>query len=128
MLHHLLWLLSTMRKKCNADSGEPALQIYPALLLARKNVRGHVTLEDAAKECGLSRSRFAEVFKSVMGIPFCRFASHEKIHALIHELQPGMSKTIRELAFEYGFTDICHFNRFFKKITGHTPSAFLKKM
>lgn len=35
-------------------------------------------------------------------------------------------KTIQEIAYEYGFSSQAHFSKFFKRITGYTPSNFRK--
>lgn len=49
---------------------------------------------------------------------------------LIKELEHTLGftdKTVQEIAYEYGFSSQAHFAKFFKKMTGQTPSEFRKK-
>lgn len=126
-IHNLLWLLKTQLAENVSCQMNPISQIYPAILLSRKRISAPVSLDEAAYSCGLSRSRFSEVFKACMGIPFCHFAVRERIRAAARELQPGIVKTMKQIAFEYGFSDVSHFYRFFKKIIGCTPIEFMSR-
>ena len=48
-----------------------------------------------------------------------------KTKLIEHRLQFS-EKRINEIAYEFGFTDESHFNKFFRKQKGYSPSEFRK--
>lgn len=64
----------------------------------------------------------------------CRQISGKSPKAIIDELLVGeierrletTQQTIQEIAYNYGFSSQAHFSKFFKKMTGQTPSEFRK--
>ena len=54
-----------------------------------------------------------------------QYISNYKTKLIEHRLQFS-DKRINEIAYEFGFTDESHFNKFFKKQRGNSPSEFRK--
>lgn len=62
---------------------------------------------------------------------FSGLSAQQMIHnKLISEIKKELyqSKSAKEIAYEFGFSDPSNFNRFFKKITGTTPQEYRKNM
>lgn len=84
-----------------------------------------ITLEDMAKRARLSPSRFAAVFRQHFGMAPHQYLLHLRVqHA--QELLRGSEYTLQEVASYCGFSDIHHFAKMFKKITGETPNQYRK--
>ncbi len=124
-IHRLLWQLTTQIPPVENVSATSLLQIYPALLLARNEVNRVIPLNEAAGVCGLSRSRFCAVFKSHMGLSFWNFALHGRVVCAARKLLTCSGISMKQIAFEHGFTDVSHFYRSFRKIFGCTPKRFI---
>ena len=45
----------------------------------------------------------------------------------IRKAEPASSKTIQEIAFEFGFSSQAHLSKFFKKWKGISPTAYRTK-
>lgn len=78
------------------------------------------TLEDAAREAGISRRRFTELFKQRTGmswLPYVRQLGIEHARRLLADTDLAISS----IAFECGFNDLSTFYRAFKKTVGTSP-------
>ncbi|RXK01217.1 AraC family transcriptional regulator [Arcobacter sp. CECT 8986] len=82
-------------------------------------------LEQISKELNLSRFQFIRLFKSNTGItPYQYFLNMKLIHAKKHL---DKTKDLYETLVEYGFSDLSHFNRHFKKTFGITAYEYISK-
>jgi AraC-like DNA-binding protein len=99
------------------------VRIIPAIQLVRNSGAGPVSLEQAAQECGFSRSRFSDVFRRAMGESFGRYELKSRLNSAAGELKNSMDSP-KEIAERWGFFDSSHFYRVFKKYFGCTPTAF----
>ncbi len=82
-----------------------------------------VTLQDAARACGLSRSHFARAFRLSTGsTPYQWLQRHriERAQQLLRE--PALS--IVEIAAACGFADQSHLTRVFARRVGTSPAAW----
>jgi AraC-like DNA-binding protein len=81
------------------------------------------TLEDLAREVGLSRTTFADRFASFVGIPPMQYLARWRMQLAARRLEtPGVS--IAEVAAEIGYESEAAFNRAFKKLIGIPPGAW----
>ena len=86
-----------------------------------------LTLDDAARHVGISKSHFSHLFKRYTGMTFVDYLTNERIRrAEAISLDP--SRHITDIAFEAGFSSISTFNRAFRKVKGISPSEFRSKM
>ena len=80
---------------------------------------------DLARELEVSESRISAIIKNAFGMNFSRFINGYRVNEakerLIHTEQ-----AIGDIAAWTGFNSIASFNRVFKTVTGHTPTAFRK--
>ncbi|MBO7744978.1 helix-turn-helix domain-containing protein [Paenibacillus sp. MWE-103] len=84
-----------------------------------------VTLSDLAAYTGRTPNHVSHVFKSVTGQSPIEYLHHFRI-SKAKELMFDKMTPISVVAEETGFCDQAYFNRVFKKLTGCSPTAFLK--
>lgn len=112
------------------------------LIRPRENVTYHETIyRDFQRLLGESRSpgRTVQSYASLVGCSArtltraCRSVAHSEPKALVDRAvaleaqrqlsEPGSSAT--EVAASLGFAELSHFSRFFRRVTGETPTAFV---
>ncbi len=98
-------------------------RIMPALSLLRDPRRPRVTLGTAAAACGLSQSRFAVVFREMMGVTFGNFALRARLAYVAHRLL-STDLSVEDIAAEAQFTDASHVHRHFVRHYGQTPRQY----
>lgn len=79
----------------------------------------------ADKVC-LSPNYFGDLIKKETGKTAIDYI-HAKIIDLAKEMLLGTEDTINQISYELGFQYSQHFNRFFKKVMGVTPSTYRKQ-
>ncbi|MCQ6564018.1 helix-turn-helix domain-containing protein [Paenibacillus mendelii] len=84
-----------------------------------------VSLNDLTQFTGRTPNHISHLFKSVTGLSPIDYLHHVRV-SKAKELMIDKMMPIREVAEETGFCDQAYFNRVFKKITGCSPTAFLK--
>lgn len=96
-------------------------QLKPVFDHVREHYATRVSLEAAARMCGLSQAQFPRTFKQVSGMTLSCYLNQVRMtHAV--ELLEGTRDTISEIAFRLGFSDQSHFDRRFRRTFGRTPS------
>ncbi|SFT07327.1 helix-turn-helix domain-containing protein [Paenibacillus sp. BC26] len=84
-----------------------------------------VSLDDLAELTGRTPNHVSHLFKSVTGLSPIDYLHHVRI-VKAKELMIDKMMSISEIAEETGFCDQAYFNRVFKKVTGCSPTAFMK--
>lgn len=87
------------------------------------NFKSHLSIEEIAKECGLSEYHFHRLFKSVYGNSPYQYILNKRLNLALEKLKKG-NDTLTDIAYEIGFADIYSFSKAFKKNYGVPPSAF----
>lgn len=80
------------------------------------------TLEELAREAGLSRSAFADRFTLLVGKPPMQYLAQWRMQLAAGMLARGAKVT--SVAFEVGYESEASFSRAFKKLAGHSPGAW----
>jgi AraC family transcriptional regulator len=91
------------------------------------NIIGALSLEETAKECGMSLSCFQRAFKREIGMTFCKYVNMLRIaraKRLLHDNHRSMS----QIAFDCGFSNQYHVTRTFKKLINTPPRSFRKAL
>ncbi|NML37274.1 AraC family transcriptional regulator [Chitinophaga sp. G-6-1-13] len=89
-----------------------------------------LTLDKLAAAMEISRHHLSEALNQYLGQSFYQFINEYRIREVVKLLdkyrQDKEMPNILSLAFEAGFHSKSSFNQYFKKVTGTTPSAYMK--
>lgn len=108
-----------------AVRGLDALQ--PLLSYLSEHSRETLTTRDAARLLHRSTSSLSHLFKEAMGRSFLQFQIETKLDLADEMFRTRQGVTVREVAFELGFSDPYYFSRLYRKHRGHPPSRMLKQ-
>ncbi len=89
----------------------------------------NVSLDELAREAGLSPFHLVRVFTASVGLPPHAFQQQRRLDAA-RRLLRASSRTVRlaDIAQECGFADQSHLTRAFKRVYGVTPGAYRKNV
>lgn len=99
------------------------LQIRRAMELMHSHPAQNWTLEDLAKQVGLSRAGFAQKFKSYLGDTPLHYLTTIRIQKAM-ELLSSTDDNIESVALAVGYQDAFGFSKAFKKKVGFPPREF----
>lgn len=85
-----------------------------------------LSIDDLAHEMALSRSVFFRKIKALVGYSPINFLQVIRIKRAI-QLMQTRKFSMAEIAYKVGYTDPKYFSRSFKKITGKSPSVYLRE-
>lgn len=126
-IHEIILKMAPLPKNAAPKKHDARLssitQILPAIQLVKSNPDKIITLDEAAAECGISKSRFSEIFTKSMNVSFSRFAQRVRISTAAHMLK-NSNLSIKEVASRCGFHEISHFYHVFTKYFKCTPNEF----
>lgn len=102
-----------------------ATKVIPYIL---ENFAEEITLEDLAREAGMSRFNFCRRFHKECGVPPMRWLWNFRVllAAEFINLDPRWSLT--DVAFSCGFTSSAHFSRSFRAMFEKSPSQYRKEI
>jgi len=78
---------------------------------------------DYASRLNISSGHLSEMVKNQSGKPAIKHI-HERLILESRRLLIHTTDSLKEIAFELGFSDASYFNRFFKRETGETPAGY----
>ncbi len=108
------------------DSGKLNI-IMPAVdYIHEKYTSETINVDGLAKMCGVSYEYFRRLFRSFYNTTPITYINSMKISRAKELIDSGMY-TITEAALASGYTDMSHFSREFKKVTGIAPSLYGKQ-
>jgi AraC family transcriptional regulator of arabinose operon len=93
------------------------------LAYVETHLDGPLRVEDLAKLAHLERTYFARAFRAALGVAPCRFIQMQRVELAKRLLLETRDK-LQVVAAAAGFSDVYHFSRSFKHLSGQTPSAF----
>jgi Transcriptional regulator containing an amidase domain and an AraC-type DNA-binding HTH domain len=89
----------------------------------RQHINAHLSAEDIARHCGLSRRQLDRSLAREIGLTVRQAYMEMKFdHACWLMLRT--SRTLSQIATDSGFTDAAHFSRQFRLRTGTTPAKW----
>ena len=97
------------------------------MLAARieEGVKGIADYRDLETTIGFSYTHIRDLFKKTTDVSLSRYILARKIANAAFDIRHS-GKTITEIAFEYGFSNLDTFTRAFRRCTGLSPSGFKK--
>ena len=87
------------------------------------NFRNEIRLDEVLHLTGMSKTTFSRQFKMHSGKTFSEFAAHLRLQAACRELVET-DRSILEIAYSCGFTQVSFFNRIFRRIVRCSPSEY----
>ena len=131
ILAHLNSLLTELNTAYFAGTKNPAdekLAHYIRFrLLVEKSLAEHPTVTAIAAELALSSNGLYCLVKQYSGLSPKEFITHRLILEAKRRLYYS-GRSVKELAYELGFSDPEYFSRLFKKVTGQTISLFVQDL
>lgn len=91
--------------------------------LLSAHLDGEVSIDELARQCGLSRSHFMRAFTRTTGQPPHRWLVARRIERA-RDLLARSNLSIGDIATRVGFADQSHFTRVFGSVVGFTPSVW----
>jgi AraC-like DNA-binding protein len=82
-----------------------------------------ISLREVARKVNTSSYYLCKQFKKSTGLSYTEYVSRIRIHKA-KRLLKSPEVRVSEVAFQVGFQSLTHFNRVFKKFTGHSPTEF----
>jgi AraC-like DNA-binding protein len=98
-------------------------KIEKAIRFVNDSYRTDIRRDAVAGLAGMSSSHFSRMFRKVMGVSYQEYLNSRRI-AKAKRLLRTSPLSVTEIAAYLGFADTTGFGRIFKKMTGHTPSAY----
>lgn len=96
-------------------------RIRNALALIEWDLDSSIRLASIGRSCGLSKSRFAELFRRDTGLPLRQYVLWRRLRRALVGMSDGLSAT--DAAHSAGFSDSAHFSRTMKAMFGVSPSS-----
>lgn len=100
-------------------------EIGKALAFIDEHIEDKLLLNDIANDLGYSQFYVSRMFSQIMGISIVSYIRMRKLQFAFSALQN--SKTILEVAYQYGFESHEGFTRSFKRFFGFSPKAVKDK-
>lgn len=90
------------------------------------NLFDTLDLEDLANKCNLSVSRFKHLFKEETGIPPAEYIIRKKVEKA-QGLIEKQELSIKDIAYDLGFSSPAYFSTVFKQYNGYSPTSLKAK-
>lgn len=87
----------------------------------------HVSIEDVAREVGISPFHFIRQFESVFGLTPHQFRIRSRLDRARHLLAKGQH-SVTDACMEVGFSSLGSFSDLFTRRVGATPSAYRRRL
>lgn len=100
----------------------------PLLTYLSEHPQETLSTGDAARLLHRSPSSLAHIFKEATGTSFLQYQIAHKLEMAddLFRSRPGI--TVRETAFDLGFSDPYYFSRLYRRHRGHPPTATLHRL
>lgn len=127
---HVQALIQTIitRLIMNYNISPTSTKIYrlePAIHYIHVNYKTNIHLKELASICNVSPNYFHKMFKLTFRTTPTNYIILLRMNSALQLLRDNRV-TIKEIAFELGFTDNAHFCKTFKKYYGITPGEYQK--
>jgi AraC family transcriptional activator of pobA len=100
-------------------------RVYEFLMLLESNFHTVTNIDFYAGKLGISSKRLNQILKEKLDKTGTQII-HDRIILEAKRRMIHTDVTIKEIAYDLGFSDRPYFSRFFKKQTGQTPEEFQK--
>ncbi|MBE6596756.1 MAG: helix-turn-helix transcriptional regulator [Ruminococcaceae bacterium] len=102
------------------------LKIFDGVRLLEQTYLENLPISRYAEACHVSVNTFRSVFQKQFGVSPLKYRNHLRIERAKELLSEG-GFTVAEVAYASGFENIGYFCRYFRQITGESPSETKRK-
>lgn len=88
----------------------------------------HPSVKELANELGISTRHLSRLSNKVIGFPISDVIRIHRLHRILKYFQYAPQISLTEVAYRFAYYDQAHFNRDFKRLTDHSPKAYLKSL
>ncbi|HSB71520.1 MAG TPA: response regulator [Candidatus Methylomirabilis sp.] len=106
-----------------AELPSPNKNLQRAIAYVEARLHMHVSLDQVAREAGMSKFHFCRIFKGGTGLTFREFLARRRIARAI-DLLRDRQRSLTDIYLEVGFKDMSHFSRVFRRLIGQSPSHY----
>jgi AraC-like DNA-binding protein len=118
-------LLFAHRRINSSPEDRMVWNIGDAVSFIETHIDQQFALEDFAERCAMNHSSFSREFKAATGYTLFEYINRVKIRHACSMLKHS-GRSVMDIAMDLGYNNISHFNRYFRRVTGQTPSDFRK--
>ncbi|MEM1287451.1 MAG: AraC family transcriptional regulator [Pseudomonadota bacterium] len=97
------------------------------LSFIRARIDQTITVDDLARESGMSASQFARLFKETVGSTPMNYVMAYRIEQAVAMMRDA-ARPLGDVALACEFADQAHFTRSFKQLMGKTPRAYRSEL
>jgi len=116
-----------MQRDHNETRAEYLRRISHVLDFIEKNLDANLSLENLSRKARYSPFHFHRVFSALIGENLNKFVTRKRVERIASVLLVEHNRSIKELAYTYGFNSESSFSRTFKQFYGISPTAFKSK-
>ena len=120
---HMFGLISAISKNKIFEAGNVVQKIEQAKIIMNENVDKNIDSEELASKLNISYSWFRKVFREYTGYAPAKYFQVLKLRKAKHLLL-STSQSVKEIAYQLGYSSTEHFFSQFKKNTGYTPNEY----
>ncbi len=126
---HLIRLLEKEYTQPTSVEEERSIKqkVYELKFYIDNNFDKDIRLSDIANKLYISEQYLSRLFSTEIGMPMNEYLIRKRLEKVRKDLLET-EKSITDIAFSAGFSNINSFNRLFKKYQGLTPSEFRKEV
>ncbi|NMA73332.1 MAG: helix-turn-helix domain-containing protein [Bacteroidales bacterium] len=125
-LQSLLFHVASLYRKDTLLNNQTTQLFVDFIKLVDQNFVEHREVKFYADELNLSEKKLNEICKTASGKTTKQFIQERLVLEIKKEIKSGTS-TLKEIAFNLGFSEPEYFTRFFKQQTSMTPKEFSEK-
>ena len=125
LLNMLLYTLLMQTKKVEPVKKESTSRIIPVINYIHQHYPEDTTLRQLSSMFYLSPSYLCREFKKQTNSTIVQYINVTRVMNAQRQLMET-DKNITQISAETGFSNLTHFNRVFKSVTGATPSGYRK--
>ncbi|MBB6462527.1 helix-turn-helix domain-containing protein [Flammeovirga kamogawensis] len=115
---------SLIKKKITKDQLQIALKIRDLIL---NNMDSPLTIPEISKEIGISPTFAKTIFNKAFGLPIYSFYQSIRMEKAKELIEEG-KLSIKDIAFDIGYSNVSHFTRSFRKKYGINPKQYAMRI
>ena len=122
--------LASIEQRLRPEDEVAVVRLVEYMKTKKPYLEPELTLTALSQGCGLPSDYLSSLLNQHLGVNFYDFVNQYRIDEFKQQLQVPENRklTLVSIAFDSGFQSKATFNRVFKKVTGLTPSEYMRKV